>query len=320
MVTLVDVQQADSDTTQRIRMIMNERGIGQNRLGELIGLDPSKMSKSLSGRRRFRADELRQIAGQLQVSMDWLTAVPPQADVPEVTRPPESAALSVELYAGARGSTRQRILQAAWRLIAERGLHSVRVSDVAQRCGLSTAAVHYHFDSREEMVEESLRLSVRDAYDRQVADLASIEDPLARLLHLFELQMPGSGPMALEWSIWVQVWAEAATDARIRELHAAAYQRWWRTVQDVIEYGQRRGVFRASEDAGYLTTKLTAMLDGLGIQYLTGRPNHDRELMRRVLRDLINREVLVGGPNATPGTTSETTTTSGPTTTETSKA
>ncbi|PRZ41685.1 TetR family transcriptional regulator [Antricoccus suffuscus] len=261
-------------------------------MASAIGLDPTKLSKSLSGRRRFEAMELKRIADCLGVSLDWLAGGDePALAMPEVTAPPERAALSDQLYSGPKGDTRQRIIEAAWPLIAERGLHSVRVSDVAERCGVSSAAVHYHFRNRQEMLEESLRVSVRDAYDRQVAELESISDPLERLLHLLELQMPLSEPMLREWSIWLQVWSEAALNPRMRDVHAAAYERWQSTVRGVIEFGQQQGTFRRS-DAALLALKVTAMVDGLGIQLVAGNAQHTAEGMREVLRDFVQTELV----------------------------
>lgn len=226
------------------------------------------------------------------VSLDWLTG--DDTAPPVVAAPTETAALSVKLYAGSRGDTRQRIIAAAWLLIAERGLHAVRVSDVADQCQVSSATVHYHFRNRRVMLEEALRVSVQNAYDRQSADLESIDDALERLLHLLELQLPNSESLLLEWSIWLQVWAQAALDPRIREVHTAAYERWQSTVRTVIEFGQQQGVFILS-NAGQIALRLTALVDGLGIQLVAGRPDYTVESMREILHDFVRTEIVAKG-------------------------
>ena len=289
---LAGVQQANLEPARRIRSALAERSTSQLQLASAVGLDPTKLSKSLSGRRRFEAMELKRIADCLGVSLDWLAGGDPDSvAMPEVTAPSATATLSRRLYSGSKGDTRQRIIEAAWPLIAERGMHSVRVSDVAALCGVSSAAVHYHFRSRQEMLEESLRVSARDAYDRQVAELEAISDPLERLLHLLEMQMPVSEPMLREWSIWLQVWAEAALNPRMRDAHVAAYERWQSTVRGIIEFGQQQGVFRRS-DATLLALKVTAMVDGLGIQLVAGRAEHTPQSIREVLRDFVRSELI----------------------------
>lgn len=51
---------------------------------------------------------------------------------------------------------RQAILSAVPELIRERGLASVTTSAVAERAGASEASIHYHFGSKEQLVEEAI--------------------------------------------------------------------------------------------------------------------------------------------------------------------
>ena len=53
-------------------------------------------------------------------------------------------------------SARDRILQAACELIAERGIGGARIAQIAQAAGVSTALVHYHFRTREVLLRETL--------------------------------------------------------------------------------------------------------------------------------------------------------------------
>ena len=46
-------------------------------------------------------------------------------------------------------SARERILQAACELVAERGIGGARIAQIAKTAGVSTALVHYHFRTRE---------------------------------------------------------------------------------------------------------------------------------------------------------------------------
>ena len=61
-----------STPIERVRSLLDERGLTQAELGQAIGLDPSKMSKSLGGQRRFSSVEFAQIAEHTGVTVDWL--------------------------------------------------------------------------------------------------------------------------------------------------------------------------------------------------------------------------------------------------------
>ena len=52
---------------------------------------------------------------------------------------------------------RQQILDATHRVTLERGLHDLRIADVAAELGVSTGLIHYHFATRDELIEAMLR-------------------------------------------------------------------------------------------------------------------------------------------------------------------
>lgn len=55
-----------------------------------------------------------------------------------------------------RGDTRQRILDSALHLFAERGYAGTSIRDIAEELEVTKAAVHYHFPSKEQMVQALL--------------------------------------------------------------------------------------------------------------------------------------------------------------------
>jgi hypothetical protein len=84
---------------------------------------------------------------------------------------------------------------------------------------------------------------VQQAFDRQVAELHSIEDAHQRLLRLVELQLPTPGALQREWSIWLQAWNETALRPEPWVLHTGSYARYHETVARTIAEGQTQGVF-----------------------------------------------------------------------------
>ena len=64
--------------------------------------------------------------------------------------------MSEEGTGDAAPSARERILEAACELIAERGIGGARIAQIAKAAGVSTALVHYHFRTREVLLTETL--------------------------------------------------------------------------------------------------------------------------------------------------------------------
>jgi len=272
---------------KRVRELIRTKPGAQRDFAHAIGLDETKLSKALSGTRRFSPHELIRVAEHCGVTVNWL--LNGSDDAVTVTAVPPPTAMAVGQLE--QTEPRRRILETAWRLIAERGYHRVRIADIAEACGTSTAAIHYHFPTKDDVLNEALRYTVKLAFDRQVAELHTIDDAHRRLLHLIELQLPAEGQLRAEWSVWLQVWNESAVNPAMRSLYWDSYDRWYRTVAMTIRTGQEQHVFREL-DAEQVTAQLTAMIDGLGIQVLTCRPGSSVATMRGLLHDFIERHIL----------------------------
>jgi AcrR family transcriptional regulator len=76
--------------------------------------------------------------------------------------------------------TRTRILEAAARAISAHGLPELTVERVAAEAGISPAAVHWHFGTKDELIVETLRHVVPLGLSEQLAD--SLDGPPAEVL------------------------------------------------------------------------------------------------------------------------------------------
>lgn len=273
----------------RARDAIRGSGLPQRRIAELIGLDESKLSKSLKGTRRFNAEEITQLATVTGVTANWLisgsdatagaTTPPPARMLPTLHREDREMALK-----------RRTIIEKSWWLFADQGYETVRIADIARECAMSPAAVHYYFPAKREIFAEVLRYSVKLAFDRQVAELHTVTDPALRLKRLIELQLPAGRAGRAEWSIWLQTWGQVAVDPEGRDNHTHGYRRWRQTVLDIVTEGQRTGSMLQG-DPESLALDITSMMDGLGIKVLTGMLTADQ--MYRQIESFIDRNIVI---------------------------
>ncbi len=78
-------------------------------------------------------------------------------------------------------ASRLRILETAQKLFARRGFEGVSIRDLAQALGMTTAALYYHFPSKEEIFVAVHGRSL-EAVQREVMDaIAGLKDPWDRL-------------------------------------------------------------------------------------------------------------------------------------------
>lgn len=61
-----------STPLERVRSLIADTGLTQSAFAAEVGLDPTKLSKSLSGSRRFTSVEFAEIAERCDVSVDWI--------------------------------------------------------------------------------------------------------------------------------------------------------------------------------------------------------------------------------------------------------
>lgn len=256
------------EVAERVRQVIAAAGCSRREFARRIVMDPSKLSRSLGGTRRFAVAELARIADVGNVDAGWLLGA--SGGTPPGHRaagmPPARAAEGSAAPAGGRPL---QIMRETVRLIAERGFHAVRVFDIAAACKTSTAAVHYHFPGRAELLEAAVRWCMDQDTQRRTARIADAGDAADELRQLIELQTPRTEQQRRQWLVWVDLWAEAARSTAVGRLHADYYRQWRTTVAEVIRRGVAQGVFR-NVDPEAAALHLTALIDGLASQVLAG--------------------------------------------------
>ena len=71
--------------------------------------------------------------------------------------------------------TRQRILNAAERLIADQGYAATSLRQIIAEAGVNLASVHYHFGSKDELLDELIIRKARPVNDRRMMLLSQFE-------------------------------------------------------------------------------------------------------------------------------------------------
>ncbi|WP_275561731.1 TetR/AcrR family transcriptional regulator [Streptomyces sp. 5-6(2022)] len=272
------------DVAERVRQVIGEAGCTQREFARRVVMDPSKLSRSLSGSRRFTVAELARIADAGNVDAGWLLGTTTGDGADGGADGADGGGADGGADGGAAGAPRPpalaappgsgrplQIVRETVRLIAERGFHAVRVADIAAACDTSTATIHYHFPGRAELLEAAVRWCMDEDTARRAARIAEADDAREELRQLIALQAPYTERQRQQWLVWMDLWAEAARSTAIGRLHADFYRQWRQTVAEVIRRGIAQGVFRAV-DPEFSALRLTALIDGLAIQVLATGP------------------------------------------------
>jgi AcrR family transcriptional regulator len=177
---------------------------------------------------------------------------------------------------------RQQILDATSRVTLQRGLHDVRIADVAAELDVSTGLIHYHFDTRDELLEAMLRESAAEEVAALRRALVTLDSPEARLDRFIEEYLP-SARRDHSWMLWIDVWGEALRDPNIRRISEDLDGAWVEVLTEVIADGVTAGAFKCP-DPVESAWRLSALLDGLGLQVVLHQGTMTRAQMRNHVR------------------------------------
>jgi AcrR family transcriptional regulator len=192
---------------------------------------------------------------------------------------------------GRPGGGRERILDVACDLISSHGMDDVRVARIARAAGVSTALVHYHFETREALLGEALRHSYARAATARTSLRTGAGASAARLLaRMIEHCLPMPGRLEREWVLWVELWLRAVRHPGLQDVAHELYERLHEWFAGVIEAGVARGEFEV-DDVAATTDLLLAAIDGAGVRVLAGDPSLPLARARALVLALASREV-----------------------------
>jgi AcrR family transcriptional regulator len=199
---------------------------------------------------------------------------------------------------------RYEILEAAARVITDRGLAETRIADIAERAGVSPGLILYYFSSKDRVLSEALNFANDRFYLRMSREIRQLRSAGEQLTRLIELSTPGFLPDEEpldEWALWIEVWARALRDAETARDREILDQRWRASIAEIIRMGQHSGEFPPG-DADEHALVLGALIDGLAIQVVMNDshvpPQRMRDACLEVAADVIGFEV---GVTATAG-------------------
>ena len=166
---------------------------------------------------------------------------------------------------------RERLLDAAVRLIAREGIDNVRIARIAAEAGVSAGLVHYHFASRDALLEEAIEHSYERAGDMRLATLDDGANAAQRLRAMIDQCLPSDRPLREDWVLWVELWLRGARDPALRPVAARLYARLHAWFAEALAEGIAAGELRAC-DVDRTSDRLLALIDGYGIRVLTEDP------------------------------------------------
>lgn len=162
-------------------------------------------------------------------------------------------------------ANRQRILDAAARLIRERGIDNTTLADIAEAAGISKGTLYYYYSTKGDLIFDIAERHMNNMTGRIFRWLESSgTDQPARTV--FRMVIDTVTHSRSRGQMHLYLVQEALTENRdLRRRFVEEYKRW----RSIIEQGLAR-VYGEQADYAVTARALLATLDGLILQRLIG--------------------------------------------------
>lgn len=155
---------------------------------------------------------------------------------------------------------RQRILDAALKVFAERGFYNAKVSQVARAAGVADGTIYLYFDNKDDLLiqlfEDRMEYIIRRLNDELAKMDGNPLDRIRRLIHL-HVDLALHDPDLAEF-ITVEL---RQSSKFVKEYENPQFLEYLRVLRDIVEEGQRTGYIRPGLDSRMIVRAIFGALD-----------------------------------------------------------
>jgi AcrR family transcriptional regulator len=173
---------------------------------------------------------------------------------------------------------RNEILETTCEVVIERGFAGTRIADVAKRLEVSSSLIHYHFDSKEQLLAEAFEHYANKDVAEMEGEIENAPTALGKLERVIQNYVP-EGSDDVEWMLWIDGWGEALRNPMMRKISQQLDEQSIGLLARIIRIGVESGEFTCP-DPDAAAMRLTALVDGLAVQFAA----HDA---------MVNRDQLI---------------------------
>ncbi len=176
------------------------------------------------------------------------------------------------------GSTQEKIIEAASKLMTEKGVTDTSLADIANEVGISKGTLFYYYSSKNDLVYDVAQrnldlitadiLSWMESIRGQVAPSEILKVAMERIVHA-----------DTRGKLHIYLLRDATSDAHLKERFQATYLKWKQMIEDALKsvYGEDKADLDVQADI------ILSVIDGLTIQKVLGINDAPIERMARWL-------------------------------------
>ncbi|MFK0293835.1 TetR/AcrR family transcriptional regulator [Streptomyces sp. NPDC090442] len=186
--------------------------------------------------------------------------------------PPPARSGAAGTPGAAAAAKRRRIIEAVWRIAAERGLHAASIREVAAEAGVSVRAVQYHFTDKHRLLVDALRhLHAENERIARARIRFDPADPRALLRDVLDEFLPLDAQRTAALRVFAAYYARSLTDPALARVFLPGEHPLEELVASLLGRARADGRLAPGLDLQLEADLLVAAAVGLGGDALHGR-------------------------------------------------
>ncbi|MPY80156.1 MAG: TetR family transcriptional regulator [Actinophytocola sp.] len=184
---------------------------------------------------------------------------------------------------------KERIVVAARRLVAKRGVHAASMRGIAHEAGVSTGAVTHYFTGKADVMTAVLRYNNEHIAER-IGKAAAGGSGLAALRAAMEALLPLDEEMLLCWTVLTAFWGHgAAQQFVVAEGDSLGFRGLRSFVMSLLDQADEAGELARGVAVEHEAERIIALIGGIGM--MVGGFPEQRDAIRTRARWMLSEQI-----------------------------
>ncbi len=169
---------------------------------------------------------------------------------------------------------RGELVLIAYRQIAAKGFEGLRVRDVAAQAGINNATLHYHFPTKEALIQGVVGHLLKEfQIGRAPRRDRGEPPPIEELRYEFEDARHRLHDTPEMYVVLMELYVRSLRNPAIARVVESLERQWSNHLMVIVERGVRLGVFRRDLDLADAATMILVQMKGLTFHVALGKPS-----------------------------------------------
>jgi TetR/AcrR family fatty acid metabolism transcriptional regulator len=189
------------------------------------------------------------------------------------------------------GDKREKIIQAATFIFAEKGFHEAKISEIAEIAGVADGTIYLYFKNKTDILLAIFEEEVAKIISKINQNIIKTDDPLEKLLIFIKLYFN----MLMEnkdLALLLQTELRRGNEY-IKEYHEQKFSEYLKIIFNIIVEGQTKGIFRDDFKPEFVVSAIYGAIDEVSrLVFFSPQKKNDINFIIEQLNDFFVKGIV----------------------------